>query len=66
MDGDSKFTRMSIRIGSNIPSLQAQRLLDTNTNKLRSAYERLSSGLRINHASDDSGGLALASGLNLN
>jgi flagellin len=44
-------------------SLTAQRHLGLTTAALRQSYERLSSGLRINHASDDPAGLALATAL---
>lgn len=54
---------MGIRIGSNISSLQAQRSLSASTDKLSSAFERLSSGQRINHAGDDAAGLAVSSSL---
>jgi len=57
--------RMAIKIGLNIPSLQAQRVLGDSTNALSRTFERLSSGQRINRASDDSAGLALSSSLNL-
>lgn len=50
-------------IGSNISSLRAQRILSNNTDQLRSTFERLSSGLRINSASDDAAGLAISSEL---
>lgn len=52
-----------IRIGSNMASLQAQRRLSEGSEKLASTFERLSSGLRINRASDDAAGLAIASAL---
>lgn len=55
---------MAVRIGTNISSLQAQRRLSQSTNELTSVYERLSSGLRINRASDDAAGLAVVSALN--
>ncbi len=54
---------MSITIGSNIQSLQAQRKLGNATSKLSTSYERLSSGMRINKASDDAAGLAIADAL---
>jgi len=52
-----------IRIGSNITSLAAQRRLAEGSEQLSSSLERLSSGLRINRASDDAAGLAIASTL---
>ncbi len=51
---------MALSIGSNIASLQAQRRLSINTEGLSRAFERLSSGQRINRASDDAAGLAIA------
>ncbi len=51
---------MAITIGSNIASLQAQRRLETSSNALGRAYERLASGARINHASDDPAGLSVS------
>ena len=52
---------MPITIGNNIASLNAQRRLTDVTSGLRNSFERLSSGLRINHASDDAAGLAVSS-----
>ena len=54
---------MSITIRSNISSLLAQRRLGDSTGDLRRSFERLSSGLRINRASDDAAGLAIADSL---
>jgi flagellin len=54
---------MSINIRTNIPSLLAQRNLNESTGRLNTAYERLSSGLRINRARDDAAGLAIAESL---
>lgn len=54
---------MAITLGSNIASLQAQRRLSNATQKLGTSYERLSSGQRINKASDDAAGLAIADAL---
>jgi flagellin len=55
---------VAVSIGSNISSLTAQRKLSATTNDLSRVYERLSSGLRINRASDDAAGLAVSSTLN--
>jgi flagellin len=55
---------VSIKIGSNQSSLNAQRRLGESTAALSNAYERLSSGQRINKASDDAAGLAIAEDLN--
>ena len=57
---------MAITLGSNIVSLQAQRRLNQASDKLAKTYERLSSGQRINHASDDAAGLAIADALKAN
>jgi len=57
---------MPITLGSNIASLQAQRRLATATDALGRTYERLSSGQRINRASDDAAGLAIADSLKAN
>jgi len=42
---------MSITIGNNIVSLQAQRRLGIATDSLARTFEKLSSGMRINKAS---------------
>ncbi len=57
---------MAITLGSNIASLQAQRRLGNATQALGSSYEKLSSGQRINKASDDAAGLAIADSLRAN
>lgn len=54
---------MAVTIASNIASLQAQRQLGQTTQKLETVYARLSSGQRINKASDDAAGLAIADAL---
>jgi len=54
-----------IKIGSNIQSQIVQRHLGRATTDLSKAYERLSSGQRINRASDDAAGLSLSSQLNV-
>jgi flagellin len=51
---------MAINLRTNIPSLQAQRNLELTSGRLSTAFERLSSGLRINRARDDAAGLAIA------
>ncbi len=56
---------MALTILSNIASVQAQRRLSQSTARLQKTFQRLSSGLRINTPSDDSAGLAIASGLNV-
>jgi flagellin len=54
---------MAITLGSNIASLQAQRRLSNASEALGQTFERLSSGQRINKASDDAAGLAIADSL---
>jgi len=51
---------MPIRIFNNIPSLNAQRILGINNDRLATSVERISSGLRINRAADDAAGLAIS------
>ncbi|MGQ5522549.1 flagellin N-terminal helical domain-containing protein [Chitinimonas sp. PSY-7] len=47
-------------INTNIPSLNAQRNLDTSKGSLETSLQRLSTGLRINSARDDAAGLAIS------
>jgi flagellin len=47
-------------INTNMPSLNAQRNLNSTQGGLAQALQRLSSGLRINSAKDDAAGLAIA------
>ena len=54
---------MAIRIFNNPASTNAQRLLGENNNRLAQSVERISSGIRINKASDDAAGLAVSEGL---
>ena len=54
---------MAIRIFNNPASTNAQRLLGQNNNRLAQSVERISSGIRINKASDDAAGLAVSEGL---
>jgi len=49
----------NMRINHNIPALRALHQLDKSNSKLDRTLERLSSGLRINHAADDAAGLAI-------
>ena len=57
---------MTVRIGSNILSLNTQRQLGRASDDLSRASERLSSGQRINRASDDAAGLAISMSLRTN
>ena len=50
---------MSLYVNTNVSSLNAQRQLSTSGNGLNTAFERLSSGSRINSASDDAAGLQI-------
>jgi flagellin len=54
---------MPVRIFNNIPSLNAQRILGLNNDRLAVSVERISSGLRINRAADDAAGLAISEAL---
>ena len=53
---------MGLRINTNVAALNASRVLRGSTLSLNRSLERLSSGLRINRASDDAAGLAIAEG----
>lgn len=55
----------AITLGSNISSLQTQRRLGDASKATSRIFQRLSSGLRINRASDDASGLAIASDLSM-
>jgi len=61
-DNCKKWQRM-LTLGKNIASLNAQRSIANSQNRLSTVFERLSSGQRINRASDDAAGLAIADGL---
>jgi len=54
---------MAIRIFNNTASVNAQRLLGINNNRLAQSIERISSGIRINRGADDAAGLAISEGL---
>jgi flagellin len=56
--------RMGISIGTNISSIAGQINLSRATQSQSKTFERLSSGKRINRASDDAAGLAMAEKLN--
>jgi flagellin len=55
---------MSLFINHNIASLVAQRRVAGTQRNLSGAFERVSSGLRINKAADDAAGLGVAENLN--
>ena len=54
---------MPIRIFNNTASVNAQRTLGQNNQRLAHSVEKISSGIRINRASDDAAGLAISEGL---
>lgn len=51
---------MTLYVSTNVSSLNAQRQLFTSNNSLDTAFERLSSGFRINSAKDDAAGLQIS------
>lgn len=51
-------------INTNVQSLNAQRNLSASSGALSTSMQRLSSGLRVNSAKDDSAGLAIAERMN--
>ncbi len=55
---------MALTIFTNNFSLTAQNNLNNNRSMLQTSIERLSSGLRINHASDDAAGLSIGTQMN--
>ena len=54
---------MPIRIFNNTASVNAQRILGINNDRLAKSVERISSGIRINRGADDAAGLAISEGL---
>ena len=53
----------ALSLNSNLAALKATRSLNAVGTELSSLYERLSSGKRINNASDDPAGLAMSTTL---
>ena len=51
---------MAVYVNTNVSSLNGQRYLNNVQTSLNTTYQRLSSGLRINSAKDDSAGLQIA------
>src|SRR5437867_11327641 len=51
---------MTMRINTNVDALAAMRNLSTLSVSLSQSIERLSSGMRINHAADDAAGLSIS------
>jgi flagellin len=56
---------MSLSIRTNISAMDTQRNLQASSMAVKTAMQRLSSGLRINSAADDAAGYAIAQGLNV-
>jgi flagellin len=54
---------MSLSILTNISAMETHRNLQHSSNEVKTAMQRLSSGLRINSAADDAAGYAIAQGL---
>lgn len=54
---------MALYVNTNVSSLNAQRQLFNSVNTLDEAFQRLSSGLRINSAKDDAAGMQISSRL---
>ncbi len=54
---------MSLRINQNISAMSAHRFLANNDESLSKSIDKLSSGLRINAASDDAAGLVISENL---
>jgi len=57
---------MTISVLTNVTSLNAQRNLNSTQNALAASIGRLSSGMRINSASDDAAGLGISENLSAN
>lgn len=54
---------MAIVVNTNMPALKAQRNLNSATNSMNTAIERLSTGFKINRAGDDAANLYIATNL---
>jgi flagellin len=54
---------MSLSILTNVSAMDTHRNLQASSNAVKTAMQRLSSGLRINSAADDAAGYAIAQGL---
>ena len=54
---------MPVRIFNNIASINAQRILGNNNDRLAQSVERIASGIRINRGADDAAGLAISESL---
>lgn len=54
---------MGLRIATNVPSLAVQRNIEKSATETAQSFSRLSSGSRINRASDDAAGLSISNNL---
>ena len=54
---------MAVRIFNNVASINAQRILGANNDRLAGSVERIASGIRINRGADDAAGLAISESL---
>ena len=57
---------MTVSINTNLASVRGQRAMGKASEALNKTYQKLSSGQRINRASDDAAGLAIAESLRIN
>ena len=55
---------MAISVNTNITSLIAQKSLNSSTNAIQKAMQRLTTGLKINNAGDDAAGLVISENMN--
>jgi flagellin len=54
---------MPLRVNNNIAAINTQRSINRNSQRINRQLERLSSGLRVNRASDDASGLVVSEGM---
>jgi flagellin len=54
---------MSLRVATNLPSINAQKSLEANSRAMERAFSQLSSGSRITKAADDAAGLSISESL---
>ncbi len=54
---------MPLRIFNNVSSLNTQRALDTNNNRVGQTVERIASGIRVNKAADDAASFSISESL---
>ena len=54
---------MPLRLNTNLPALNARRILNITGRDLTKRIERLSSGLKVNRAADDAAGLSVSEGI---